>query len=181
MMPYHCSHHMPLVTSPQDPLLVALIIYDLISVDKALLGAFYRGIYASTNLTSAIDVKCDTGNCTWPVFASLGACSSCQDVTADSMVVDNGDSVKVPGGQTLTFILPGDGWEAIKTFTTNITSANKQERTANILTLALGQLKESPSLLTPTNISNSKTFHCSLDFCIKRFVNFAMVRFTAGI
>lgn len=171
--------------------LVELINYDLISVDNALYGAFYRGIYASTNLTSAIDVKCHTGNCTWPVFASLGACSSCQDVTADSIVVDNGNSVDVPGGQTLRFLVPGSdidcnesgcssgGYPTMTSFATNITLTGN--RTANILSLAMGQLKDDYSDSALTNLSNWKAFYCSLDFCIKRYSNFAVVCFIAGV
>lgn len=35
------------------------------------------------------------------MLASLGACSTCNDVTADSIIIDNGTSVEVPGGLTL--------------------------------------------------------------------------------
>lgn len=182
---------MPSVTPPRDPLLVALITCHLISVENALYGAFYRGIYASTNLTSAIDVQCHTGNCTWPTFASLGACSSCQDVTTDSIVIDNGNSVEVPGGQTLRFLVPGSdidcnesgcssgGFPTMTSFTTNITLFGN--RTANILTLALGQLKGYGSDSAVTNLSNWNAFYCSLDFCIKRYSNFAMVCLTVGV
>lgn len=167
---------------------MALIIYDPILVANALYGAFYRGLYASTNLTSAIDVKCHTGNCTWPVFASLGACSSCQDVTVDSIVIDNGNSVEVPGGQTLRFLndcsewgCSSEGSPTMTSFTTNITRPVFGNGTANILNLAMGQLKDDYSDSALTNLSNWKAFHCSLDVCIKRYSNFAMVCFTADV
>ncbi|KAJ0123900.1 hypothetical protein J7T55_012372 [Diaporthe amygdali] len=117
-----------------EQIMMALIIYDNISGDGALQGAFYRGIYASTNFTSAIDVTCQTGNCTWPVFAILGACSTCQDVTADSILVDSGYSVEIPG--------------------------------------ALGQNLGGPGPFLSGG--HWKAFHCSFDFCIKRFSNFTV-------
>lgn len=179
-------------------MLVALTIYDNISVDIALQGAVYRGIFASANLTSAVDVTCQTGNCTWPVFASLGACSTCHDVTADSIIIGSGSSVEIPGGLALKFIAPGSGSGCdefgcntkspglaapLATNVTNITL--DRNPTANIITMALGQLKLDDSILDSdlTDHNDWRAFHCSLDLCIKHYSNFTVVSYasTPGI
>lgn len=154
-------------------------------MDTALQGAVYRGIYGSANLTSVIDVTCQTGNCTWPVFTSLGACSNCHDVTADSIVIDNGNSVEVPGGLTLEFMEPGsDSESGAATFLANNIILPRKP-TANILTLALGQLKydNQDFNFDLTNYNNWRAFYCSLDLCIKRYINFTVVSyaFTPGV
>lgn len=192
VMPYHCNFHHLLVLSPRNQLLVALIIYDNTSANSsALQGAVYRGIFASANLTSAVDVTCQTGNCTWPDFASLGACSTCHDVTADSIIVDSGNSVEVPGGLTLTFATQGSeiscdesrcilrGTSMETSLATNITlnrnPRTSRNHTANILTMAVGQLKDGLAPLGLTNQSDWKAFYCSLDLCAKRYSNFTVV------
>lgn len=114
-------------------------------------------------------------------------CSTCQDVTADSIVIDDGNSVEIPGGLTLEFVHPGSQSDCneygcasgdsgmLTTLPTNITL--NRNRTANILTLALGQLKDDTSGLDLTNRSNWKAVFCSLDLCIKRYSNFTVVCF----
>lgn len=124
-----------------------------ISVDDALQGAFYRGIYASTNLTSAVDVTCQTGNCTWSVFAFLGVCSTCHDVTAKSIVIDSGKSIKVPGGLTLDF-----EWFHELAISSDFDDPHEM---ANIITFAIGQIKDRAQDLK--NHSNWRAFYCSLD------------------
>lgn len=189
MMPYHFNRHIAFLHSRCDFQLVSLTMHEIISVDNALRGAFYRGLSASTNLTSAVDVTCRTGNCTWPDFASLGVCSTCHNVTADSIVVDSGNSVEVPEGLTLKFInsskliVPGsegpcgsiDGCDLrmITPLATNITQNGYL--TANIVTLAVGQLTGDVAYMDLTNRKDWRAFYCSLDLCIKRYSKFTVV------
>ncbi|KAK5128905.1 hypothetical protein LTR85_000238 [Meristemomyces frigidus] len=42
-------------------------------------GAIYTGTYKST--LSTYEPTCPTGNCTWPVYSSLGVCSACHNLT----------------------------------------------------------------------------------------------------
>jgi len=44
-------------------------------------AAIYNGIYNTDPSVFAVSVDCATGNCTWPIFSSLGVCSDCVNRT----------------------------------------------------------------------------------------------------
>lgn len=46
--------------------------------DLSMAAAVYNGF---TGAPSSVNFHCESGNCTWPAFLSLGVCSSCHDVT----------------------------------------------------------------------------------------------------
>ena len=49
--------------------------------DIGLGAAFQSGFAGLASARRLPDVKCDTGNCTWPPFTSAAICSSCHDVS----------------------------------------------------------------------------------------------------
>lgn len=51
------------------------------STDIKMQGAIYRGLYS---LPVSPPFQCASGSCEWPTFISLGTCSSCVNVTAES-------------------------------------------------------------------------------------------------
>ncbi|KAJ2990716.1 hypothetical protein NUW58_g2815 [Xylaria curta] len=68
--------------------------------------AFFNGLF---NLSAPFEFICQSGNCTWPEFASLGVCSSCADVSAVSKVVAQytlPPAPKPPSGLNAHFVLP---------------------------------------------------------------------------
>ncbi|KAL4886121.1 hypothetical protein BJY04DRAFT_213656 [Aspergillus karnatakaensis] len=61
-----------------------------------LFEAYYRAIW-----TDDLGIKptCSTGNCTWPVFQSLGYCATCVDMTAEAeLMCERPDPPVVPEG-----------------------------------------------------------------------------------
>ncbi|KAL1311529.1 hypothetical protein AAFC00_001650 [Neodothiora populina] len=51
--------------------------------DLGVKSAIYQGLYAYQNNdnSSFITYSCLTGSCTWPIFVTLGICSSCHDLS----------------------------------------------------------------------------------------------------
>jgi len=47
-------------------------------------AAIYNGLYGS-NTSMSVPTDCSSGNCTWPLFTSLGMCSTCADVTPQTI------------------------------------------------------------------------------------------------
>jgi hypothetical protein len=74
--------------------------------DFGVIAAINNGLAGSTS-TSLPSLFCATGNCTWPTFASLAVCSSCNDVSSrlrkSSGTTDfyNGDVFTGPGNAGL--------------------------------------------------------------------------------
>lgn len=53
------------------------------SPDFSIDAALYDGLQAAMGGTvHSAEVTCPTGNCTWPVFVTIGVCSSCFDVSS---------------------------------------------------------------------------------------------------
>lgn len=51
-------------------------------VDLSMKAAIYNGVFAiREDASRGVDYSCATGNCSWPVFASLAVCSKCEDIT----------------------------------------------------------------------------------------------------
>jgi hypothetical protein len=76
--------------------------------DNGIQAAVYNGF---TNASApALKFGCNTGNCTWPVFTTLGICSGCNDVSQKMTMVDSHPPpYKVFGGTvqgTRTYSLP---------------------------------------------------------------------------
>lgn len=54
-------------------------------MDFGLTGAIYDGFHRAARADPTrpqVSFSCSTGNCTWPVFATVGVCSACNDVTS---------------------------------------------------------------------------------------------------
>lgn len=48
-----------------------------------MLSAVYAGIFADDHANQlSVSPDCNTGNCTWPSYATLGVCSECYDITS---------------------------------------------------------------------------------------------------
>lgn len=60
-------------------------------------GALLAGLYG---IDQPMPFDCDTGNCTWPQFTTLGICSYCENVTAHTRV----DTIKGPVSMTEYYI-----------------------------------------------------------------------------
>ncbi|KAF2148064.1 hypothetical protein K461DRAFT_298162 [Myriangium duriaei CBS 260.36] len=65
--------------------------------DFGIQAATYHGLQSNESLEVAQEItfSCSTGNCTWPVFASLAVCSECFDVSDQLRVYHNSSSYPV--------------------------------------------------------------------------------------
>ena len=116
--------------------------FDVYMLDLAFTSAVNEGIWSTPVLK---EPDCPTGNCSWPMYTSVGWCSKCQDLTHDSVLrdcelkrPDMNDSavvsteipcrVELSDGRTIT---------APIAFTTAVDNAQAQFTTFNYLAVPL--------------------------------------------
>lgn len=55
--------------------------FTVFAKDWEMEGAVANGLWG---LRLSDPISCPTGNCTWPIFSTLGICSSCANVTDET-------------------------------------------------------------------------------------------------
>ncbi|KAF2421039.1 hypothetical protein EJ08DRAFT_523748 [Tothia fuscella] len=73
------------------------------SIDARMQGAIFNGIYL---LDAPDPVTCTTANCAWPDFTTLAICSSCTDVSSET-VRECGSYMALGGPQQCNYTTPG--------------------------------------------------------------------------
>ena len=141
-------------------------------------AAIFNGLYGNQN-ASAAAYNCPTGNCMWPTFSSLGFCSKCSNVTAETSIVDTYNT-----SDTIDNIwgLPTLGNLTLRTFWTNGTLAwystviqssviqlNQWNLSYNNAIAGFGiiffSLPANPWIAS----SNINAFECQLYYCIRTY------------
>jgi hypothetical protein len=69
------------------------------AIDPPIASAIGIGVYAPpASISSLVDPKCPTGNCTFNLFFTVGVCSECQDISSQIRVVDSDPSWNIKNG-----------------------------------------------------------------------------------
>ncbi|KAK7926546.1 hypothetical protein PG985_003544 [Apiospora marii] len=157
--------------------------------DLRMAAAVYNGF---TGVPSYADFHCESGNCTWPSFLSLGVCSSCNDVT-DNMAkkTEEATSGTIPTGSTVMVTDNYTKYSLEYMDLSNADSVHKSQLSAYMavggtnspnetvsyrendrLIAALGIIKaadtyeKNQTIWAETEVTATE---CALYFCIKRF------------
>lgn len=54
-----------------------------IGIDRDMISALYTGLYSPPNTTFTPTAQCETGNCTWSSYQSLGFCNTCVNISSE--------------------------------------------------------------------------------------------------
>lgn len=157
------------------------------ALDSSLQGAFYSGLF-STTVMDSLGFTCASGNCTWPDFGSVGICSTCEDVSSSTKVVNRNTTLVTPDGSVLVLKLKSElGGYYSSLVTSNATSDDKkhgsiayQEGSKNLVSLAVAQWNPADGRGTVSGsadapLRNWNTTQCSMDVCIKQYKNVSVV------
>ncbi|KAL2074543.1 hypothetical protein VTL71DRAFT_8321 [Oculimacula yallundae] len=142
-------------------------------------GAIMNGMYS---LDSPVKFDCETSNCTWPTFYTLGVCSSCTDVTSLANVSCEHDA----GRKTCIYKLPkyfelwasswsssgGGGQTSINSTGTNY--ADRLDGTSPLAYIGLVKISKGglgDELLTSGTLENPTAFECAFKWCVKAYHN----------
>ncbi|KXJ86909.1 hypothetical protein Micbo1qcDRAFT_208686 [Microdochium bolleyi] len=135
-------------------------------VEKSMLGAFYGGMYSLSS--RRLEVTCQSGNCTWPPFETLGICSSCRDISGDVVVFQAqnylGESyITTPDGVNVQFM-------KTRAVATNLTSFKTGTRrldtlSANIVSPVIAQFGTGNT----GNSARATVTDCAICWCAQRF------------
>ena len=145
---------------------------------QSMMGAVYDGVF-SKNLTrsaSSVTGYCPTGNCTYPSFASLAVCSSCQNVssllqytsepnrlgTVYNYTLRNGH--QLAGAQSslayLNITASGDAYRTLELNSDDLSLLNSPATITNVSMIIGGNLSE-PWAQT--------AWDCVFSFCAKSY------------
>lgn len=135
------------------------------TVDLTMKAAIYNGIYNTDPSLFAVSVDCATGNCTWPIFSSLGVCSDCVNRT-DLITKD------CPESDDCTFSLPQGPTTitqglSLNTFINATIASNMSGLPVFDSTITQFQVMVNPD----GGIGDTPpvAFGCSLYYCIKTY------------
>ncbi|KAK8129028.1 hypothetical protein PG984_010136 [Apiospora sp. TS-2023a] len=163
--------------------------------DLRMAAALYNSF---TGAPSSVNFHCESGNCTWPPFLSLGVCSSCNDVTAHltketkqttSGTIPTGSTMRLTDNYTQYSLGYMDLSNADSVHThqlsaymtvggTNSPNETVSYRDNDRLIAALGIIKAADTYeknQTTWGDTRVTATECALYFCIKRF-NATVVR-----
>lgn len=135
------------------------------TVDLTMKAAIYNGIYNTDPSLLAVQPNCATGNCTWPIFSSLGVCSDCVNRT-DLITKNCSDS------RDCSFSLPNvpttihEG-SSLNIFINATTASNMSGLPSFDSTITQFQVMVDPD----GGVGNTAplAFGCSLYYCIKTY------------
>ncbi|OAX81902.1 hypothetical protein ACJ72_03756 [Emergomyces africanus] len=137
-------------------------------LEQGIMNAIYNGDSAPKS-----EPSCPTGNCTWPVFHSIGVCTRCIDM-ADKVTLEGactpGDFLDMEKNCTISFqhgvpiVNPYDGQHFLSYYPTN----RWQFRGYYQPLFALGWLEIDYSTLTNTT-PVARAMECMFTYCLERY------------
>lgn len=153
------------------------------NVDVTMQGAIMNGIYS---LDSPVKFDCETSNCTWPTFYTLGVCSSCTDVTSLVNVSCERDA----GSKTCNYRLPkgselrassrsssGGGYQPSLESTGTSYSNTGLNGTSSLAYLGIVKIVNGgyggygDESLNSGTMENPAAFECAFKWCAKAYHN----------
>ncbi|EGC42167.1 conserved hypothetical protein [Histoplasma capsulatum var. duboisii H88] len=124
------------------------------SLDKGIMNAIYNGDSAPS-----LEPFCSTGNCTWPVFHSIGVCSRCVDMV---------DQVKLEGASSYIAWLLNYKLDDPTVLLASTPYIDGNFAGVNNPLFALGWLEIDYSSLTNTT-PISRAMECMFTYCLQRY------------
>lgn len=146
-------------------------------------AALYTGAFDSG---TSFNFLCESGNCTWPTFASLGLCSSCENVTSQTHVhqvwtADEAIGIAVfdtPGGWNINLTMinmggsgTGDQYTAVKGESSFVDVTKNVTNHLVSLVIAQQYAPNGPTM----SLQGWETTECSIDWCAKQYSNITVV------
>lgn len=142
-------------------------------------GAVMNGMYS---LDSPVNFNCQTGNCTWPTFYSLGICSTCTNVT-DQVT---SSCVSSPGRESCTYTMPsgfiltggfsessgGGSWTTLNATASPNETGYSVNITNTLVDIAI--IKIDQSNVTVGSLKEPEALECSFTWCAKAYHDVAV-------